>query len=216
MSNRMTIDGGTAEKAAGAVSAVVLAAGESRRMDPDNKLLSEIDGTALVRLSVQAAAGSRVAEVIVVTGFEAEKIRDALAGLDVRFVHNPDYREGLSTSLGAGIGAVAAGHSGAVVLLGDMPRVTAAVIDALIARFHAEGASTICRPAFGGRPGNPVLWPRPLFFDIQEIRGDTGARSLLKTYSGRVSEVEVDAPGIHFDIDTPEDINQNDTSPEDS
>ncbi len=207
MSNRMTIGGGPAEKAAGAVSAVVLAAGASRRMDPENKLLSEIDGTALVRLSVQAAVDSAVAEVIVVTGFEAKKIRAAVAGLDVRFVHNPDYREGLSTSLGAGIGAVAAGHSGAVVLLGDMPRVTAGVIDALIQRFHAEGASAICRPTFDGRPGNPVLWPRAFFPEIQEIKGDTGARSLLKTYSGRVSEVEVGVTGIHLDIDTPEDLN---------
>jgi molybdenum cofactor cytidylyltransferase len=83
-----------------------------------------------------------------------------LSGLEPRFIHNASYRQGLATSLKSGIGAVSPSLAGAVVLLGDMPRLTAATVNALIARFFADHGKNICRTVFGGRPGNPVLWPR--------------------------------------------------------
>ena len=134
-------------------------------------------------------------------------VRQALSGLDVRFVHNPHYPEGLSTSLRAGIGAVSEDITGAVILLGDMPRVTAETVNALIERFHADNDGTICQPAFDGRPGNPILWPREYFSDILDISGDIGARRLIERYSEQVSMVEVEDAGIHFDIDKPSDLN---------
>ena len=191
----------------GKVSAVVLAGGASKRMGKANKLLAEVDGAALVRQVAAAGVWSDAAEVIVVTGHEADLVREALSGFDVRFVHNPHFPEGLSTSLRTGIGAVSENLTGAVVLLGDMPRVTAGIVNALIERFHADKDETICQPTFNGRPGNPVLWPREFFPDILDIRGDTGARQLLARYADRVSAVEVKDAGIHFDIDTPEDLN---------
>lgn len=192
--------------ARGKVSAVVLAGGASKRMGKANKLLAEVDGTPLVHRAVETAILSDTAEVIVVTGHEADLVRQALSGFDVRFVHNPDYPEGLGTSLRVGIGAVSENLAGAVILLGDMPRVTPEIVNALIDRFHAGGDRAICRPTFDGRPGNPVLWPREFFPDILDIRGDTGARQLLARYGDRVSAVEVKDAGIHFDIDTPEDL----------
>ena len=140
------------------------------------------------------------------TGFEADLVREALSGFKVRFIHNPSYPEGLSTSLRAGIGAVSNKLAGAVVLLGDMPRLTAATVNALIERFNAANAETICQPTYEGRPGNPILWPREFFSDILDIWGDTGARQLLERYAAQVSKVEVDDPGIHFDIDKPDDL----------
>lgn len=190
----------------GGVSAVVLAAGASKRMGKTNKLLAEVEGTALVRQAVAAAVESDTAEVIVVTGHEADLVRRTLSGFDVRFVHNPHYPEGLSTSLRAGIGAVSEAHSGAVVLLGDMPRVTAGIVNALIEQFHADQDGAICQPTVDGRPGNPVLWPREFFPEILDIWGDNGARQLLERYAARVSRIEVDDAGIHFDIDTPDDL----------
>ena len=171
---------------------VVLAGGASKRMGKINKLLAEVDGTVLVRQVAAAAIESDAAEVIVVTGHEADLVRETLSDFDVRFVHNPHYPEGLSTSLRAGIGAVSEYLTGAVVLLGDMPRVTAATVNALIERFHADYNKTICQPTFDGRPGNPILWPREFFSDILDIWGDTGARRLIERYSERVSKVEVD------------------------
>jgi len=191
------------------VSAVVLAGGASKRMGRANKLLAEINGAAPVHHAVQTALSSDAAEVIVVTGHEAGLVRDALSEFDVRFVHNPDYRQGLSTSLRAGIGAVSETLTGAVVLLADMPKVAAATVNALIERFHSDGDKTICRPTFEGLAGNPILWPREFFPEILEIRGDIGARRLMDRYGERISDVEVDDPGIHFDIDKPEDLNSN-------
>ena len=197
---------GRADTPRGEVAAVVLAGGASKRMGETNKLLAKIDGGSLVRRVTEAVVASRAAEVIVVTGHEAHHVHNALSGLDIRFVHNPHYPDGHSTSLHAGIGAVAEKYSGAVVLLGDMPRVTVNVVDALIERFHEKHDSVICQPNFGGRPGNPVLWPREFFPDILEISGDTGARHLLKRFADRVSGVEVAESGILLDIDTPGDL----------
>src|SRR5262249_22248058 len=88
------------------IAAVVLAAGRSTRMGGPNKLLAEIRGRPLVRITVETALASRADPVIVVTGHERDRVEQALAGLDVRLVHNPDYADGLSTSLKAGIAAV--------------------------------------------------------------------------------------------------------------
>ena len=76
----------------------------------------------------------------------------------------------------------------------------------MIERFNADDDTMICQPAYEGRPGNPILWPREFFSDILDIWGDTGARQLLERYAARVSLVEVDDPGIHFDIDEPGDL----------
>ena len=106
-----------AGKKAGGVAAVILAAGESRRSGDANKLLFEAGGAPLVRCAAGAALASRAAEVITVTGYEADLIIATLAGLDLRVVQNPDYHDGLSTSLKAGISAVPEGRTGALVLL---------------------------------------------------------------------------------------------------
>jgi len=192
--------------ASGGVAAVVLAGGASKRMGKTNKLLAKVDGTALVRRVVMVAAQSDAGEIIVVTGHEADLVRDTLSGLDVRFVHNPQYPDGLSTSLRAGIGAVSETINGAVVMLGDMPRVTDGTVNALIAQFHRENDAAICQPTYQGRPGNPVLWPREFFPEILDVWGDTGAKQLLERYAARVLTVEAADDGIHFDIDTPKDL----------
>ena len=193
----------------GDVAAVILAAGRSTRMEGANKLLARQGGEPVIVRVAKAALTSGAGPVIVVTGFEAAKIEKALGGLDVRLIDNPDYADGLSTSLRVGItavGAIGAEASGALVLLGDMPRVSAGLIDALIERFRAEGKNAICRPVLGGRPGNPVLWPKDLFGEMMAIEGDTGARGLFERYPDRIRLVETGEDAIHFDIDTPGDL----------
>lgn len=197
--------------AAAVIAAVILAAGRSTRMEGANKLLARHGGEAVIVRVAKAALASRAGPVIVVTGFEAEKVEKALGGLDVRLMDNPDFGDGLGTSLRVGIEAVAAiggEAAGALVLLGDMPRVSPGLIDALIERFHAEGGNAICRPVQGGRPGNPVLWPKDLFREMMAIEGDTGARGLLKRYPERIAAVETGDDAIHFDVDTPDDLGE--------
>ena len=131
------------------IAAVVLAAGRSTRMGAVNKLIAEIGGKPLVRIAAEQALASRASPVIVVTGHERERVEAALAGLPVALVHNPDYAEGLGTSLKAGIAAVPEDADGAVVCLGDMPQVDAGADRPADRRLSTPRAarSSWCRPS---------------------------------------------------------------------
>lgn len=188
------------------VGAVVLAAGRSSRMGARNKLLEEIDGVALVRRVVATLLESEARPVIVVVGHESGRVARVLEGLDVSLVHNPDYAQGLSTSLAAGLGALADDVAGALIALADMPGIKAGHIARLIEAFRAHSGGVICVPVRAGRRGNPVLWPRSLFGEMSEVKGDTGARHLIGEYDELVRETEIEADAIFEDIDTPEDL----------
>jgi molybdenum cofactor cytidylyltransferase len=186
------------------IAAVVLAAGRSTRMGGPNKLVAEIGGKPLVRIAAEQALASRADPVIVVTGHQRERVEAALAGLPVRVVHNPDFAQGLGTSLRAGIAAVPAEADGVVVCLGDMPQVDAVLIDRLIAAFDPERGALAVMPTMEGRRGNPVLWSRRFFPELMAIEGDVGARHLIERYSEAVVEVPVAGKAALIDIDTPE------------
>lgn len=186
------------------IAAVVLAAGRSTRMGAINKLIAEIGGKPLVRIAAEQALASHARSVIVVTGHQREKVEQALAGLPVGLVHNPDYAEGLGTSLKAGIGAVPEDADGAIVCLGDMPQVDSALIDKLIAAFEPEKGAFVVTPSIDGRRGNPVVWSRRFFSDLMAIQGDIGARHLIASYAEAVVEVPVTGDAALTDVDTPE------------
>ncbi|ESR22476.1 NTP transferase domain-containing protein [Lutibaculum baratangense] len=186
------------------ISALILAAGQSRRMGAVNKLLQPVAGKPIVRHVVEAALASSCREVVVVTGHQREEVEEVLAGLDVRFVWNPDYGEGLSTSLRAGIGALSDGSEGALVLLGDMPRVEPGLIDALVAAFAPEEGRQIVVPVHQGKRGNPVLWARRYFDDLRSLKGDVGARHLIGEAGAMVFEVEAPRDSVLIDVDTPD------------
>lgn len=186
------------------VAAIVLAAGRSIRMGSQNKLLAEWRGKPLVRHAVEAALASRSSPVLVVTGHQAEAVEDALAGLAIRFVRNPDYAQGLSTSVRAGIAALPADAAGAIVLPGDMPLVQADTIDRLIAAFADRPDAAAAVPTLAGRRGNPVLIARGLFEAVSAQTGDVGARGLLDAAGDALIEVPIDDASVALDIDTPE------------
>jgi molybdenum cofactor cytidylyltransferase len=186
------------------IAAIVLAAGQSRRMEGRNKLVEDFNGRPLVRRAAEAAVESKASPVIVVTGKDGDDVRRALMGLDVRFVDNSDFAEGLSSSLKAGIRAVPEESTGAVICLGDMPQVTSALIDKLIAGFAPERGAMIVAPVKGGQRGNPVLWARRFFPELLKLEGDIGARRLASFYDEGLLEIEVEDDGAFADIDTPE------------
>jgi molybdenum cofactor cytidylyltransferase len=188
------------------VAALVLAAGRSTRMGAVNKMLAEIGGKPLVRIAAEQAVASQAQPVIVVTGHEREKVEAALKGLPVRFVHNADYAEGLGTSLKAGIAAVPEEADAAIVCLGDMPQVDAALINRLIASFDPERGALVIVPSIDGRRGNPVVWSRRFFHDLMAIQGDVGARHLIGNYAEAVVEVPVAGEAALTDVDTPESL----------
>jgi molybdenum cofactor cytidylyltransferase len=186
------------------VSAVVLAAGRSTRMGGPNKLLAELDGRKLVRIVTEQALASKARDVIVVTGHQAELVENALAGLEVKFVRNPDFAHGLASSVKAGISAVPKQADGAVICLGDMPMISADLIDRLIDAFAPDRGSLIAIPVSDGRRGNPVLWSRRFFNELMALDGDVGARHLIAKHNEAVAEIPVEGDGAFLDIDTPQ------------
>ncbi len=187
------------------IAVLVLAAGRSTRMGPQNKLLCEVDGVPLVRRAVNAACASRATQIMVVTGHEAPRIEAALVDRPVSVVHNPDYALGLSASLRCGLRALPADTDAAIIMLADMPRLTGEAIDRLIRAFDPATPSILV-PEHEGRRGNPVLWPRAYFAEMATIAGDTGARGLLEQHAEAVRSVPFPDTGIFDDIDTPEQL----------
>lgn len=186
------------------IASIVLAAGRSARMAPRNKLVEPVSGEPMIRRVVTTVLESGVGSVIVVTGFEAGRITQALNGLDVAIVTNPDYADGLSASLRTGLEAVPPDADGALISLGDMPEIEIPVIRALIAKFKGRGA--ICVPVHRGRRGNPVLWGRDYFPEMMKLTGDSGAKPLMARHASHLVEVDVATDSIFHDIDAPADL----------
>ncbi|CCV13372.1 molybdopterin-binding/glycosyltransferase family 2 protein [Mesorhizobium sp. STM 4661] len=185
------------------VDVVLLAAGRSSRMDGPNKLLALFDGEPLVRRTAERALASKASRTIVVTGHQRERVRTALSGLDLTFADNPDFAEGLSSSLKAGIARVASDAAGAMIVLGDMPGISSADLDRLIEAFRKSGSRAVVRASHKGRRGNPVLLPRSLFPAIAHLEGDTGARHLVEAEGLDVVDIEI-GEGAAVDVDTRE------------
>jgi len=185
------------------VAALVLAAGRSRRMAPLNKLLVPDDeGLPMVARVVDNVLASHARPVVVVTGYERERVEAVLASRPVLFAHAEDYAEGLSASLRTGLAALPPDAEGVVVCLGDMPLVSSAMIDRLIAAFDPEEGRAIVMPTFRGKQGNPMLWSREFIPDMMQITGDVGARHLVGKHADRVVEVEMADDAVLRDFDT--------------
>lgn len=187
------------------VTALVLAAGRSTRMEGPNKLLLPVAGVPMVLRAASAALASRASSVTVVVGHEADAVEATLAGLPLRIVRNPDYAQGMSTSLRRGLESIPSDAEAVVVLLGDMPFVSAAHVDRVLDAF-VPSSPAIVVPMHNGRRGHPVLWPRDLFAEMSCIVGDRGARELFERHAQRIVGVEVDDDGVHLDIDRPADL----------
>jgi len=185
------------------VAALILAAGASSRMGSPKQLL-DWEGQPLVRAAAEVALAARLEPLLVVVGGAQAAVADALAGLPLRIIANPDYAAGQSTSLRAGIAALGQDADAVVVLLGDQPFVTAAIVERLVAEWQASGAAIVA-PTYAGQRGNPVLFARAVFPELLAVEGDQGARSVLAADRARVRLVAFDNPRPLADIDTPED-----------
>ncbi len=186
------------------IAALVLAAGQSRRMGATNKLTALVDGKPMVAHAVDAALASSASTVVVVTGHQAAEVRASLGDRPVALVNNSEFAEGLSASLKVGVAALPDGIDGAVVCLGDMPRVTAADLDRLIGAFNPLEGRAIVVPTWNGKRGNPVLWDRRFFAAMQDLSGDVGAKHLIGENEEVVAEVPMDRAGVLLDVDTPD------------
>jgi molybdenum cofactor cytidylyltransferase len=184
------------------IAAVVLAAGLSRRMGRP-KLLLDLGGAPVIRLSVERILAAGLDEVIVVTPPDAAGIAAALDGLPVRYAVNADPAAGQATSVVAGISALAPETDAALIALGDQPTLPADVIPALL-RGRADTGRPIAAPVYRGERGNPVLFAASVFPELCALSGDRGARGVIERDAARVALVPFDV-AMPPDLDTPED-----------
>jgi molybdenum cofactor cytidylyltransferase len=203
-------EGRVADAGAGSgrqVAAIVLAAGSSSRMGR-NKLLLDFAGQPIVCHAVDHALAAGIRDVVVVGGHQAAKVREALgdrlAAPGIRMVEAREHKLGMSASLKAGIRALAPKTQAALVMLGDMPQVSATLIRRLVSAYNPVEGRTIVVPTMNGKRGNPVLFDRKFFPEILELAGDVGARHLIGEHDDEVAEVAVDDAAVFADVDTPE------------
>ncbi|MHB8645743.1 MAG: nucleotidyltransferase family protein [Thermomicrobiales bacterium] len=186
----------------GAVAAVVLAAGASTRLGQP-KQLAPIAGRPALAYTLDALRASRVDRIVLVLGHAADNIAVALDLTDVTVVRNDAYADGQSTSVLAGVKSLGADVAAALMVVGDQPLLAPTVVDAIIHVFEETGGPFIV-PVYDGAWGNPVLMARATWSLLDNLKGDTGARPILRKHMDMVLEVPV--PGsLLDDIDTPED-----------
>ena len=190
------------------ISAVILAAGESRRMGKQNKLLLPVGGEALLVKLVASVCASDVGQVLVVIGHEAEKIRRELNEFPLNFVYNPNFSEGMTTSIKYGVKVVSHECDGLLICLGDMPFINTSEINKLIHAYvknRIKGEGLIVVPVFKRQRGNPVLFSIEFRNDILEHKEESGCKEVIMKNSDSVMEIEMDDAKMLLDVDTMED-----------
>jgi molybdenum cofactor cytidylyltransferase len=187
-----------------AVWGVILAAGLSTRFPGGRaKQLLDFGDEPMVRWTARNALASGLAGVIAVVGHRAAEVRAALAGLPVEIAENPDFAEGLSTSVRAGLARVPVDAAAALFLPADQPLAGPELLDRLIAAWRETGGP-IVEPFFAGRRGSPVVLDRSLFAELAALTGDVGGRAVIARHPERVIRVPLDNGTPLLDADSEE------------
>ena len=187
----------------GRIAAVILAAGESRRLRQPKQLI-QLAGESLLRRTARLAVEAGCAPVFVVLGYEAEQMCPELNGLSVETITNCDWEEGMGSSLRCGVAAAQrVGADGVLVLVCDQPRLTAEHLRALLGR-HCEGQASITASHYEGHVGVPAVFAASLFPELLQIEGDRGARQVIERHEQAVQAV--DWPEGAVDVDLPEQL----------
>lgn len=190
------------------VGAIILAAGESNRFGGGNKLLAPIGGVPIIRLVANAVVDAKLEPVIAVVYPNAEKILATLNGLPIKLLINLDFADGMAASLTIGINALPQDVAGVMIMLADMPLVSAATLMTLLVSFRKARGTQIAYPTYAGQQGNPVIFPKHYFEEIASLKGDRGAKSLLKKYASICRAVPVESDSVLIDIDTAADYDR--------
>ena len=187
------------------ISAILLAAGESRRMGGVNKLLLPIDGVTLVRRTAETLLASGIEDVVAVLGFEADQVERALGGVPLRFVMNDAFRDGQETSVRAGLSAIRPGCAGVMICLGDQPALSPEDIREIERAFFERKRGSVLVPMYRGTRGNPIVLDRNGLDQILARGGKFGCRQLTTHHADLVEPYEMPNDHVVKDIDRPED-----------
>lgn len=190
------------------ISAIVLAAGEAKRMGR-NKVLLPWQGKTLLEHVLDQLLHSRVDEIILVLGHEAERIRGKISAQGIKIVVNPAYQEGMSASLRYGLSIMDKAAEAFLVALGDQPGIREEMINQLIEAFHkALPPKNIVLPTYRSKPGHPVLFGVRYREEMGRLKGDVGGRQILADHPEDILSLEMDTDEVLQDIDTPEDYRE--------
>lgn len=182
------------------IAAIILAAGQSSRMG-QHKLLLPVLGKPLVLHVVDHAIAAGFEEVLVVVGYHADALCALLTNRPVRVIENPDYAQGQSTSLRAGVSTLSPQVEAAMILLADQPLVKPAILQRLMQAWQ-ETARPIVVPFYNGQRGNPVLFARSLFGELLTVTGDQGGREILQRHPQEMAPVPIADADAAQDLDT--------------
>ena len=186
------------------IGAVILAAGMSSRMGETKQLIRLGENTLLEQV-MEIVRSSRVDEIVLVLGHQAETIKKRVGIKNLKVVINESYQQGMGTSLRTGLAALSSGTNAALIVLADQPFVRAETLDRLIDQYEQSGAQ-IAIPIYKGFRGNPVLLGRSVFPEVMALTGDIGCRAIFGNHVEGIVKVLVDDIGILLDLDTKGDV----------
>ncbi len=187
------------------ISAILLAAGQSKRMNGENKLIKEIQGIPLIKLSVKNILASSVDELIIVLGYQKEIIEKLIVKHEkIKFVFNKDFESGMASSIKAGLNHLSNNSEAFFISLGDMPLVNKKIYNHLISYRKKKD---IIVPTYNNIQGNPVLFLKSMRPSIMTINGDVGAKKILELNIGKMLKVKIDDINIARDFNTKNDFN---------
>lgn len=188
------------------VAGIILAAGRSTRFEDGHKLLANIGDIPMVRRVSLALAASNLDEIVLVVSEIDGSVARAAGQGRWRIVENTQAGDGLSTSLHAGLQNISANATGALIALGDMPGITTALVNTLIAAFKANANAIAFPAAEDGRRGHPIVWPQALFPELMRVTGDAGGKSILAAHQDLWRPIPCEDQGAFADIDTRDDL----------
>ena len=187
------------------ISAILLAAGQSKRMDGENKLTKEIQGVPLIKHSVKNILASSINELIIVVGHQKEIIEKLIDKNEkIKFVFNKDFESGIASSIKAGLNHLSNNTETFFICLGDMPMINQEVYNQLI---RSRNNNEIIVPTYKGQQGNPVLFSKSVKEKIMTIQGDVGAKRILELNEDKVLNVEINDSCITKDFNTMDNFN---------
>jgi len=182
------------------ISAILLAAGESKRMNGENKLTKKIKGSPLIKYSVKNIMESSVDEIIIITGHKANDIKNSInEDRKIKFVFNNDYKTGMASSIKVGLNNLSEKTQAFFICLGDMPMINKDIYNQLIKKLKNKD---IVVPIYKNQQGNPVLFSISMKNEIMNIEGDNGAKKILEKNRNKIFNLKINDEGVLKNFNT--------------
>ena len=188
------------------ITAILLAAGQSKRLKNENKLIKLFKKKPLINHILSSLIKSKVNKIIIVLGFEQLKVKKRLLkSKKIKFVINKNYKKGISSSIKTGLRSLSKDNKGFLIVQGDMPNITKTTINKIILLIN-KSRKEIFLPRFKNRAGNPIGFKKSMIKNINKIKGDKGAKNIIKKNSKKIKFVNIYSKSILTNFNTKKDF----------